>query len=182
MRRLLRNLIALLLLAGMVALWAWSDRWLVPEEISGARVHVRDGDTLTIGDIAIRIAGIDAPEYHQDCTGADGRDWACGRSARERLAALIAPGEVRCAPEATDRYQRRVARCSARGAADVGEALVREGLAISPALRGTARYAEAQDSARTAKRGIWAGSFATPADWRAAHLLTPSPTPPDMGE
>jgi endonuclease YncB( thermonuclease family) len=182
MRRLLRSAIALLLLGGMVLLWAWGDRWLVPEEISGTRVHARDGDTLTIGDVAIRIAGIDAPEYHQSCTGANGRQWLCGQAARTRLAELIAPGEVRCAVEATDKYHRRVARCAARGTADVGEAMVRAGLAISPAMRGQARYADAEDSARAAKRGIWAGSFATPADWRASHLLTPSPTPPDMGE
>jgi endonuclease YncB( thermonuclease family) len=95
---------------------------------------------------------------------------------------LVAAGDVVCAPEATDQYGRRVAHCSSRSSADLGETLVREGLAISPAIHGTARYADAEDSARTARRGIWAGSFATPADWRAAHLLDTSPTPQPPGE
>ena len=43
-------------------------------ELSGlARVH--DGDTLTIGDMRIRLEGIDAPETDQLCLSAVGERW-----------------------------------------------------------------------------------------------------------
>ena len=169
---MIRKLVAAMLLVGLIALWAYSDLLFPPETVSGPVIHVRDGDTFDMTGETIRLAGIDAPEYHQMCKDAGGADWPCGRAARAQLEALASGGRVTCAKLATDQYHRTVARCGTGATPDLGEAMVRAGLAISPALRGEAAYAEAEQSARDAKRGIWQGAYQSPADWRAAHLTS----------
>jgi endonuclease YncB( thermonuclease family) len=133
----------------------------------GGKIVVPDGDTLRMGDTEYRLYGIDAPELHQSCT-ADGKDWACGRAARDRLKALASGHEVACETRASDRFGRSVAVCGTEQVPDFGAALVREGLAVA---LGFARdsYGDAEAAAETAKRGIWRGTFERPSDWRQAH-------------
>ena len=177
MRRWLRRIGALVLLTGLLALWAYGDILFPPETISGAAVHVRDGDTIDIDGKTIRLAGIDAPEYHQTCRDASGAPWPCGRAARTQLEAWAMVGRLTCVVVAQDKYGRHVARCQTAARADLGEAMVRAGLAISPAIRGEAAYGDAEEEARQAKRGVWQGRFDMPADWRAQHLLAPAALP-----
>lgn len=120
-----------------------------------------DGDSLRAGGEDIRLMGIDAPELSQRCSR-NGREWACGRAAHERLKELVARGEVRCTAEGRDRYGRTLARCSA-GGADIGETLVREGLALDYMQGG---YAPTERDARAARRGVWAGQFDRPQEHR----------------
>ena len=122
-----------------------------------------DGDSLRQGNERIRLLGIDAPELSQSCRDAQGRPWPCGRAAHERLAAILARGPVRCTPQGQDRYGRTLARCSAGPVADIGEAMVREGLALDYMQGG---YKAAESKARAAKRGIWAGEFDLPQEHR----------------
>jgi endonuclease YncB( thermonuclease family) len=90
-------------------------------------VHVIDGDSLRTGGEEIRLVGIDAPELRQTCRDGQGREWSCGRSAKARLAELVAQGDVACSPRGRDRYGRTLAVCSARNIPDIGEVMVREG-------------------------------------------------------
>lgn len=133
-----------------------------------AAVRVVDGDTLHAGRERIRLAGIDAPEKAQTCRDAENKSWACGRAATERLAALVAQGNVACASQGRDRYGRTLAVCSAAGTADLGAALVREGYAVSYMDR-DGRYDTDEDAARAEGRGLWRGAFERPADWRRRH-------------
>jgi endonuclease YncB( thermonuclease family) len=133
-----------------------------------AAVHVVDGDTLHAGDVRNRLAGIDAPEKAQTCRDGQGRAWACGAAATERLKALVAQGEVSCTAQGHDRYGRTLAVCAAGGVADVGAALVREGYAVSYMDR-EGHYVAAEDAAREEGRGLWRGAFERPADWRRRH-------------
>ncbi len=169
MIRRARQAVTIALLAGLFLAWSYSDQLFPPEQITAAAADVRDGDTFRLNGAIIRLAGIDAPEYHQLCADAAGSPWPCGKVARERLASLVGAAAVDCTVAATDRYQRRVARCATVAAGDLGAAMVRAGLAISPAERGTAVYVEEEIAARQAKHGIWQGAFDRPADWRAAH-------------
>src|SRR3546814_7959703 len=71
-KRRARSLVALLLLAGMAwAAWIW--RPVPPVRLP--LVHVIDGDSLTLqrdGEtLMIRLTGLDAVEYRQDCARAD---------------------------------------------------------------------------------------------------------------
>ena len=90
---------------------------------------VSDGDSLRSGRLKIRLFGIDAPELKQDCADPEGRRWACGKAARDRLAEL-ATAPLQCELVDVDRYARLVMRCLSAGT-DVAEALVAQGLALA---------------------------------------------------
>jgi endonuclease YncB( thermonuclease family) len=53
-------------------------------EITGIP-RIVDGDTVEIGQVKIRLSGIDAPETDQICLDAKGEKWACGIAARDEL-------------------------------------------------------------------------------------------------
>ncbi len=127
------------------------------------RAHVVDADTLDIAGVRIRLHGIDAPERDQSCTRT-GFAWPCGRQATEALASLVSGRELRCEPRDRDRYQRVVAVCWT-GDLDVNRWLVDQGWALAY-RRFSTSYVSAEDAARTARRGIWIGSFDTPEDYR----------------
>ena len=82
----------------------------------GGSATVVDGDTIRLAGERVRLVGLDAPELAQSCTGADGRQWSCGTAARRLMRQLVDRGKVTCAREGYDRYDRVLARCSARGA------------------------------------------------------------------
>ena len=133
-----------------------------------AQVRVIDGDTLRAGDESIRLIGIDAPERAQTCRDANNREWRCGAAATARLVALVARGNVACAPQGRDRYGRTLAVCSAGDVADLGRLLVREGYAVNYAFD-TPGYILEEVAARIAGRGLWQGAFERPQDWRRRH-------------
>jgi len=137
-----------------------------PAVLTGVRAI--DGDTLRAGAERIRLIGIDAPEKAQSCRDAQGGSWACGLAAGERLAALVAQGEVACASHGRDRYGRTLAVCSAGKVADVGRVMVREGYAVSYMDRDS-RYLADESAARDQGLGLWRGAFERPADWRKRH-------------
>jgi endonuclease YncB( thermonuclease family) len=70
-----------------------------------------------------------------------------------------------CTEVNRDRYKRIIAVCSA-GGRDVAEWLVSNGHALDWPRYSKDAYAGAQNNARAARRGIWAGSFALPWEWR----------------
>jgi endonuclease YncB( thermonuclease family) len=122
-----------------------------------------DGDTLRMGQQLIRLQGIDAPEFEQHCQDEQGRAWPCGREAQAGLAQLIGHSLISCTINGSDRYGRALATCSNDRVGDVGQAMVRAGLAVN--FLGW-RYQLAQLQARAQKRGVWRGTFETPQDWR----------------
>ena len=77
----------------------------------------------------IRLWGIDAPESSQLCRGEDSLQYRCGAKAANELDALIAQRPVSCIPISLDQYRRTVAPCTV-GGVDLGEWLVRNGLAL----------------------------------------------------
>ncbi len=132
-----------------------------------ASIRVADGDTIELGGQRIRLQGIDAPELHQECRDASGRNWPCGRRARSELRKLIGNDTVQCEQRARDRFNRSVAVCRA-GGRDLGEAMVRAGFAFAyPDW--ASPYGAAEMDARSRKAGLWAGSFQNPRAWRDQH-------------
>lgn len=132
-------------------------------EIAGP-AHVTDGDTIWIGQTKIRLNGIDAPESKQVCLRANGAAWGCGEAASARLRAKIEGQTVSCASSEQDRYGRAIATCRIDGE-DVNRWMVEQGLAIAYVQYSTV-YVGAEAEARQAHRGLWAGAFAAPWDWR----------------
>ena len=135
-----------------------------PEQISTGQASVIDGDTLELHGMRIRLAVVDAPEARQNCRR-DRTLWPCGRRAAFALADLIGDRPVTCRWRTKDRYGRPVARCTA-GSIDLGGWLVENGWALAYRRYGV-DYVSQEETARAARRGMWAGSFVPPWDFRA---------------
>lgn len=123
-----------------------------------------DGDSLLLGEQRLRLDGIDAPEFTQNCYTADGFEYACGLKALQYLADLLVEADVRCdcAPK-PDIYNRRVCECFADDIS-LNQAMVYAGYAMSYRSE---KYTAAEQNAKSAKRGIWQGKFMRPALYRA---------------
>lgn len=128
------------------------------------RATVVDGDGLEIGGTKIRLFGIDAPEIDQYCQRGDQTRWRCGHYASVELDRLVASREVTCTVRTVDQYDRPVAVCRV-GDADVAESQVRNGWAVAY-RKFTKDYADEENAARSARRGLWAGPFEMPWAWR----------------
>jgi len=125
------------------------------------QASVIDGDTLEIHSTRIRLWGIDAPESTQLCRGEDSDPYRCGAQAANDLDTFIARRPVSCNPINLDRYGRTVAACAV-GGADLGEWLVRNGLAVDWPQYSHGRYDAVQREAAQAGRGMWKGSYVEP--------------------
>lgn len=96
--------------------------------------HVVDGDTfeakaaIWLGqtiDVRVRIAGVDAPELHARCDA----ERSLALAARNWLARRIEGADVRLSAVRYDKYGGRVDATVTDGTGDVGEGLIRAGLA-----------------------------------------------------
>lgn len=85
--------------------------------------------------------------------------------------------QIACQVVDVDRYGRSVAVCRERGM-DVGAALVEAGWATAY-RRYSLAYVGQEGRARSARRGIWALGFESPADYRRDRRLADVPTAPD---
>jgi endonuclease YncB( thermonuclease family) len=142
---------------------------LFPAEVHGnivGKAWVIDGDTVDIGRSFIRLQGIDAPDIDQTCTDAGDKKWPCGRAAARVLLDHIAGRPLTCDSSGLDGYRRVLAVCALPDGSDVNAWMVQQGWALayySPA------YLSEEAEAHTAERGIWAGGFMPPWDWRHRH-------------
>ena len=82
--------------------------------------HVVDGDTIRIGNVNIRLAGIDAPEL----------DHPWGQKAKWELVALCKGHKVRAELEPDISYDRVVATCYLPDGRDLCAEMVKRGLAL----------------------------------------------------
>lgn len=126
------------------------------------RAKVIGADTFDLGEIRMRLWGIDAIEGDQSCY-LNGKPWDCGQEAFRRLEAFIAGAEVK--PKDRDPYGRTVARCNVHDV-DIGAWLVREGWALDYKQYSEGAYQQEQAAAESARRGIWQGKFDPPWEFR----------------
>lgn len=136
--------------------------------------RVLDGDTLDIGGTHVRLYGIDAPEHDQTCRRA-GRTVPCGQEAAAALRAFLGTRTVTCERRDTDRYGRTVAVCRV-GGTDVNGWMVLQGHALSYREYAT-DYVPQENAARAAKRGLHAGTYVNPADFRHGQTGPPTAAP-----
>tara|TARA_R110002020_G_scaffold221868_1_gene430057 strand:- start:979 stop:1560 length:582 start_codon:yes stop_codon:yes gene_type:complete len=136
-------------------------------DITGTALVV-DGDTISISGNKIRLSGIDTPEKNQTCRKAS-VTWRCGHKATETLRDWTYTKKVRCIGDTKDRYGRLIANCFVDGY-NVNARLVYEGLALAY-RKYSKQYVPEEDKARAAKRGMWAGEFVPPWDWRRGERL-----------
>ena len=132
--------------------------------------RAKDGDSLMVGDTEVRLFGIDAPEFDQSCTR-NGQSWSCGSAAADQLMRLVTGKDVRCSSMGTDQHGRTLGRCMV-GQTDINRTMVATGYAV--AYRHYSNdYVSAEDSARLNKRGLWAGTFERPDQYRHEGEATP---------
>ncbi|HSC47144.1 MAG TPA: thermonuclease family protein [Gammaproteobacteria bacterium] len=122
--------------------------------------HVIDGDTVVLADGRhLRLVGIDAMELGH----AGASDQPYSQEARRRLSELLAQSDGRVGMEigneAYDVHGRMLAYLYSPSGADLGQALLVEGLAVliaePPDVERLTCYGAAERSARSRRLGIW---------------------------
>ncbi len=129
---------------------------------------VIDGDTIEVHGQRIRLHGIDAPESRQLCR-LGGKSWQSGKDADNALADKISHRPVTCEDLGRDRYDRIIARCTVAGE-DLEKWMVANGWALAY-RRYSLDYVDEEADAQAARRGIWAGEFVKPWEWRREKRL-----------
>lgn len=139
-------------------LWAFNT-------FAATNVRVIDGDSLEMGDTRIRLEGIDAPEYYQDCRYSNLKKYPCGLEAKAHLQSLVDMGKVRCIEKDVDRYGRKLCSCYVTNKINetthINEEMVRSGWAVVYKNK-FSDYTAAEEEAKREKRGIWQGKFMKP--------------------
>jgi endonuclease YncB( thermonuclease family) len=140
---------------------------------------VTDGDTFFVGEVSVRLSGIDAPEADQTCRqGAGLRDVSqCGGEARRHLRDMISGALVTCIVEEKDgralrseeAFARPLVVCEASKGGepsfDIAERMVADGFAIE--YKGIAdSYAGSVRMAMFEGRGIMDACGLRPDVWR----------------
>lgn len=162
----LRVLLAVLLLSGSGIGPVSANGEKPLGRLTGLQVTaITDADSLRAGPLRLRLFGVDAPEMRQSCADRAGQTYACGKAARDWLAAFLPEGaELACDLLDQDRYGRLVTRCFYQGR-DIAAQLVAAGWALAWP-RYSDDYLPFQARARDRKAGLWAGRFDAPWDWR----------------
>lgn len=149
-----RSMLALLLLCSPAA---------AAGTISGPATVI-DGDTIEVHGTRINLYGIDAPETAQSCQTVTGREYRCGRDAALALTAHIGTGVVTCERREAAGPGSIAGLCLAHGE-DLSAWMVAKGYALA-SRQVTPAYTRQEGQAWATRRGLWAGIFEKPADWR----------------
>lgn len=116
---------------------------------------VTDGDSIRCGATRLRLAHIDAPEFHQPY----------GIASRFQLAWIIGDDEFICTDDGLDRYRRTLATCWVRDV-EINLFMVWHGHAWAYGRK----YLHEQQQARRLKRGLWKSPQPVePRKWRKEH-------------
>ena len=125
-------------------------------EADAAQTRVIDGNTLILRDRTVQLAGVRAALRGTACQTADGARFDCGAAAANALAEMIRGTSVNCALNGAGEGRRPLAVCSADGHA-INLTMVADGWAR--AEPGVAALIDAERSAKTGRKGLWAGSW-----------------------
>lgn len=143
------------------------------EEIVIEEARIIDADTLTLCEARIRLVGIDAPETwpeQQLCLNVDGMCYPCGQDATDALKEKIgADNRVSCYLEPElDRYGRALGVCFSSDGTDLNGWLVANGHAVASFSNS---YMPHEEVASVEQKGVHAGEFIDPSEWRRGARL-----------
>ena len=106
--------VAVLLLFGVF----WPITVSAQAELTGQITHVRDGDTIEVGNIAIRLNGLTCDE----------RSTALGNRATAHLKSQVLGKTATCSLTGERTYDRLVGRCATEDLGDIGAHLITQQL------------------------------------------------------
>ena len=125
--------------------------------------RVVDGDTVQLN---VRFQGVDTPETRQQCKNAEGQCYDCGKEATKALRKLIGDERVRCVLEPeVDKHGRAIGYCYLPDGTDLNRWMVQQGHGLAH-RKYSRKYVVDEEKARAAKRGIHAGEYIPPWEWR----------------
>lgn len=129
-----------------------------------------DGRTFTDdhGNL-YRLHAIDAPDIEQSCLSADGKEYACGKEARDALDRMI-DGILTCDPVNAGATDTRPVRCQDFAGRDIAARLIAAGWAVPDRSLGL-DYVWDEMEAEARALGLWQGRFIAPARWRSGSRL-----------
>lgn len=153
-------------LVGLLIAALFTERYLGTADVTEVSGHPRlvDGDSFELSGYKVRMVGIDAPEGRQNCQK-NGQSWPCGRAAKNALARMIGGQTVVCQSDGRDKHHRLLATCTVAGK-NLNQEMVAQGHAVAFGRR----YNREEAAAKAAGRGLWAGTFERPQDWRRMNL------------
>lgn len=88
------------------------------QTVEGRVTRVRDGDTIEVRDIAVRLGSLDCSEMNT----------AEGRSAAERMRSLVAGTTLTCYLNGRESYDRKIGSCRLPDGRDLAAVMMQEGL------------------------------------------------------
>jgi len=127
--------------------------------------RVIDGDTIEVQSTVIRLYGIDAAEDGQSCTDSAGKTYSCGKHAEKILSALLQQPVI-CVGKNYDQYNRLIGVCQSNNI-EINSQMVYMGWALAY-RKYSLDYIQEEKKAKDEHRGMWAGHFDTPSDYRAS--------------
>ena len=107
-----------------------------PSSLAGTVTHVRDGDTIEVGEVPIRLNGVSAPEL----------DEPLGPQSKMFMRELVLGQPVRCELNGQKTYDRFVGTCYL-GGKDIGISIIEAGLALDCPRYSGGRYGDFEQPA-----------------------------------
>ena len=101
-----------------------------PTTLIGTVTHIRDGDTIEVSEIPIRLNGVSAPELNEPL----------GERSKIFMRDLVLGQQVRCELNGEKTYDRFVGTCYL-GGKDIGILVIEAGLALDCPRYSGGRYA-----------------------------------------
>ncbi len=111
-----------------------------PNFLTGIVVKVRDGDTIEVGKVPIRLNGVSAPELGE----------LLGLKSKEFMRDLVMGKQLRCELSGGKTYDRFVGICYL-GEQDIGAVVIAKGLALDCPRYSGGRYAKYEVKGAIAK-------------------------------
>ena len=122
------------------------------------------GSMLSVNGLHIKLLGVEAPYMQQTCANKFGQAYNCGQVSRNWLQDWLQNKTVKCHIISPEKNGRATGVCFSQGY-DVGAVVVNAGWAVAY-TKNTDIYVPYEQQAGTKKRGLWAGTFYKPWDWK----------------
>ena len=135
-------------------------------DVSTGKARIIDGDTIEVAGTRFRLKGIDAPERRQECLDHLQQPFDCGAAAVRTLVQLTKGQKVTCEPVRGTGSGERSGSATCRQASTSTSRCCDRGKPWRLDDR-SPDYAAAENEARRARAGLWAGTFEHPGCWRA---------------